>query len=142
MKRLLLVPLAAVAAVLVAVAANARRQTVQIMKNGFTRQTATISAGDAVTWHDADSADHQVVADDGSFASSVLHADQSYSHTFAGERTLRYHDSYARLHVGTLMVSAPAATVSLSSSARTIVYGTGATLSGAVSNQLASESVT
>ena len=79
-------------------------------------QTATVSAGDTVTWHNADTADHQVVADDGSFASPVLHADQSYSHTFTGAGTEKYYDSYARTHTGTITVSGPAPTVTLQSS--------------------------
>jgi len=141
-KRLIMLPLAALAAVLVAVAASAGTQTVQITKNGFTPQTATVAAGDTVTWHDADTADHQVVADDGSFASPVLHADQSYSHTFANAGTVKYHDSFARTHTGSVTVSAPAGSISLSSSPQTIVYGSGATLSGVVSSRAASESVT
>jgi len=73
MKRLLVVPVAVLAAVLVAVAAGAATQTVQITKNGFTPQTATVNVGDTVTWHNADTVNHHVVADDGSFASPVLH---------------------------------------------------------------------
>ena len=88
MKRLLLLPVALVAAFLVVVAASASTQSVQVTKNGFTPQTPTVSAGDTVTWHNADTADHQVVADDGSFASPVLHADQSYSHTLTGPGTV------------------------------------------------------
>jgi plastocyanin len=141
-KRLLLLPIAALAAVMVAVSAGASTQTVQITKNGFTPQVVTINTGDTVTWHNADTADHQVVADDGSFASPVLHADQSYSHTFANAGNVKYHDSFARNHSGSVAVKGPAPAVSLSSNRQTVVYGSGATLSGSVSNQLASEPVT
>jgi plastocyanin len=142
MKRLLLLPVALVAAFLVAVAASASTQSVQVTKNGFTPQTPTVSTGDTVTWHNADTADHQVVADDGSFASPVLHADQSYSHTFNGPGTVRYHDSFARTHTGTITVNGPAPAVTLQSSAATVVYGGGATLSGKVSAPAANEAVT
>jgi plastocyanin len=142
MKRLLLLPIAVIAAFMVAVTAGASTQTVQVTKNGFTPQSATINVGDTVTWHNADTADHQVVADDGSFASPVLHADQSYSHTFASAGTVKYHDSFARTHAGTITVKGPVGSVTLTSSTPTIVYGNGATLSGSVSNQLASEPVT
>jgi plastocyanin len=142
MKRLLLIPAALVVAFLVAVAAGASTQSVQVTKNGFTPQSATVSVGDTVTWHNADTADHQVVADDGSFASPVLHADQSYSHTFTGAGTVRYHDSFAKSHTGTIIVNGPAPVVTLQSSASTIVYGGGATLSGKVSAPLANEPVT
>jgi plastocyanin len=142
MKRLLLLPIAVLAAVLVAVAAGAATQTVQVTKNGFTPQNATVNVGDTVTWHNADTADHQVVADDGSFASPVLHADQSYSHTFGSAGKVRYHDAFAKSHTGTITVNGPAPSITLSSSTSTIVYGGGATLSGSVSSSLASEPVT
>jgi plastocyanin len=142
MRRLILIPLAIVAAALVVVAAGASTQTVQVTKNGFTPQTATVNAGDTVTWHNADTADHQVVADDGSFASPVLHADQSYSHVFNNAGTFKYHDSFAKTHTGTIVVNGPAPAITLNSSTSTVVYGGGATLSGRVSSNLASEPVT
>ena len=126
MKRLFMLPIAVLAAVLVAVAAGASTQTVQVTKNGFTPQSATVNAGDTVTWHNADTADHQVVADDGSFASPVLHADQTYSHTFNGAGTVKYHDSFAKTHTGTIVVQGPAPAITLNSSTSTIVYGGGA----------------
>lgn len=142
MKRLFMLPLAALAAVLVVVAAGAATQTVQVTKGGFTPQSATVSTGDTVTWHNADSADHQVVANDGSFASPVLHSDQSYSHTFNSAGTVKYYDADAKTHTGTIVVTGPAPALTLSSSTSTVVYGGGATLSGAVSSQLSSEPVT
>ena len=142
MKRLIMIPIAMLAAVLVAVAAGASTQTVQVTKNGFTPQTATVNISDTVTWHNADTADHQVVADDGSFASPVLHADQSYSHTFTSAGSVKYHDAFAKTHTGTITVNGPAPAITLSSSTSTVVYGGGATLSGSVSSNLASEPVT
>lgn len=142
MKRLFMLPLAVLAAVLVVVAAGAATQTVQVTKNGFTPQSSTISAGDTVTWHNADTADHQVVADDGSFASPVLHSDQSYSHVFNSAGTFKYHDSLAKTHAGTITVTGPAAALTLSASRPTVVYGSGATLSGAINSALSSEPVT
>jgi len=142
MKRLFMLPLAVLAAVMVVVAAGAATQTVQVTKNGFTPQSSTISAGDTVTWHNADTADHQVVADDGSFASPVLHSDQSYSHVFNTAGTVKYHDSYAKAHTGTIVVTGPAPALTLSASRSTVVYGSGATLSGTLNSALANESVT
>ena len=81
MKRLILLAVVALATAMVAVSAGASTPTVQVTKAGFTPQSATVNVGDTVTWHNADTANHQIVADDGSFASPVLHADQSYSHT-------------------------------------------------------------
>jgi plastocyanin len=142
MKRLLLLPVALVVAFMVALAAAASTQTVQVTRNGFTPQTASVSAGDSVTWHNADTADHQVVADDGSFASPVLHADQSYSHTFTVAGSVRYHDSFSRTRTGTITVTGALPAVTVQPSASTIVYGGGATLSGKVSVPVGNEPVT
>jgi plastocyanin len=141
MKRLIMLSVVALATAMVAVAAGASTQTVQVTKNGFTPQNATVNVGDTVTWHNADTADHQVVANDGSFASPVLHADQSYSHTFTGAGTVKYHDTYSK-STGSVIVKGPAPAVTLSSSTSTVVYGGGATLSGSISSNLASEPVT
>lgn len=142
MKRLFLLPLAGLAAVLVVAVAGAATQTIQITRNGFTPQGLTVSVGDTVTWHNAAAADHQVVANDGSFASPVLHADQTYSHTFSNAGTVNYHDAFARTHTGTITVNGPPASLTLSSASQTVVYGGGTTLSGTLSSQTANEPVT
>jgi plastocyanin len=142
MKRLLLLPFACLTAVLVVAVAGASTQTVQFTKSGFTPQNVTISVGDTVTWHNASNADQQLVADDGSFASPVLNSDQTYSHTFSGAGTFKYHDSNAKTHIGTITVNGPPAALTLTPASRTVVYGGGTTLSGAVSSQTANEAVT
>ncbi|HEY2072223.1 MAG TPA: cupredoxin domain-containing protein [Gaiellaceae bacterium] len=142
MKRLLILPIAMFAAILVVVVAGAATQTVQVTKDGFTPKNSTVSVGDTVTWHNADTANHQVVADDGSFASPVLSADQSYSHTFANAGTVRFHDSFAKSHTGSVTVKGPAPAITLSAGSSTIVYGGGTTLSGSISSNLPSEPVT
>ena len=133
MRRMLLLPLALLAAMLVATAAGADTKTVQITKNGFTPASTTITVGDTVTWHNADTADHQVVANDGSFASPVLHADQSYSHMFNTAGKVTYHDEFAKTHTGTVTVNGPPPALTLNAASSTIVYGSGTTLSGKAS---------
>ncbi|HEY8029002.1 MAG TPA: hypothetical protein VIE38_05765 [Gaiellaceae bacterium] len=142
MKRLLMLPIAVLAAILVAVTAGAATQTVQVTRNGFTPQSATVNAGDTVTWHNADTANHQIVADDGSFASPVLHSDQSYSHTFASAGTEKYHDSLAKTHAGTITITGAAPAITMSPGLSTVVYGSGTSLSGSISSNLVSEPVT
>ncbi|MBV8066231.1 MAG: cupredoxin domain-containing protein [Actinobacteria bacterium] len=140
MKRLLLIPALALAATFAAiVTAGAATQTVQVTKSGFTPQTATVNTGDTVTWHNADTANHQVVADDGSFASPVLKPDQTYSHTFTTAGVEKYHDSNA---TGSVTVTGPAPSVNLSASLPTITYGDSTRLVGSVSNGSANQSVT
>src|SRR5439155_7692448 len=98
-------------------------QAVQLARNGFTPQNLTISVGDTVTWHNAAAVDHQVVGNDGTFASPVRHSDQSYSHTFSSAGTFTYHDAFARTHTGTITVNGPAASLTLSAPSQTVVYG-------------------
>ena len=65
MKRILLLPVALLAALVVAASAGADTKTVQITKSGFTPSSTAVMVGDSVTWHNADVVSHQVVANDG-----------------------------------------------------------------------------
>jgi plastocyanin len=141
MKRMLLLPLAFVAALVVAAAAGADTKTVQIVKSGFTPSATTINVGDSVTWRNADTVNHQVVANDGSFASAVLKPGESFTQAFPKAVKLSYHDALFTSRRGTVTVNAPAATLTLASELQTIVYGENTTVSGAISNQLANEPV-
>jgi plastocyanin len=141
MKRILLLPLALVATLVVVAAAGADTKTVQIVKSGFTPSSTTITVGDSVTWKNADTVNHQVVANDGSFASPVLKPGDSFSQTFSKAEKVSYHDSLFTSRKGSVTVNAPAANVMLQAGASTIVYGNSTTISGAVTNQLTNEPV-
>jgi len=141
MMRILLLPLALLAALVVAASAGADTKTVQITRSGFTPSSTTINVGDTVTWKNADVDSHQVVANDGSFASPTLKSGESFSYTFQKAGKTTYHDSFATTHRGTVTVNAPAANVTLSANAETIVYGGDTSVSGAVTNQLTNEPV-
>ena len=71
----------AIAAASLALVATAGAATigVQIKSTGFSPSSISLNHGDQVTWKNTDKTDHQVVADDGSFASPILHAGQSYT---------------------------------------------------------------
>ena len=142
MKKLLIVALALLATLVVVAAAAADTKSVQITKNGFTPKTTSAQLGDTVAWHNADTADHQVVADDGSFASPVLKTGQSFSFTFTKNGTFNYHDALASSHKGAVTVTGSPASVTLAAGSSTVVYGEGTTVSGAVSGQIANEPVT
>jgi plastocyanin len=141
MKKALLVLAALAATLVVAGSAGADTKTVQITRQGFTPSSTTVTVGDSITWRNADTASHQVVANDGSFASPVLKSGETYTFTFTKSGKTTYHDSYATSKRGTVTVNAPAANVTLSSKAPTIVYGDNTTLSGVVTNQLTNEPV-
>jgi plastocyanin len=142
MKRMLLLPLALAATLFVVAAAGAATKTVQIVKSGFTPNSTTITVGDSVTWKNSDTVNHQVVANDGSFASPVLKPGDSFTQTFTKSGKESYHDSLFTSRKGTVTVNAPAATVTLQAGATTVVYGDSTTISGAVTNQLTNEPVT
>jgi len=142
MRRMLLLPLALVATLVVAAASGAATKTVQVTSSGFTPTATTVSVGDSVTWHNADNENHQVVANDGSFASPVLKPGDTYTQTFNSAGKVNYHDALASKHTGSVTVTAPAANVSLTAASQTIVYGSSTKVSGAVTNQLTNEPVT
>jgi plastocyanin len=141
-RRLCLVALVGLAALTVAGAIGAATTTIQITKNGFTPGTVTVAAGDTVTWHNADTHTHQVVADNGAFASPALAAGASWSYTANKSGKFTYRDAYATTHKGTLTVNAPPATLQLTPSLNTVIYGSSTQLNGQVSNQLTNQPVT
>ena len=141
MKRMLLLPLALFATLVVVAAAGADTKTVQIVKSGFTPSATTINVGDSVMWKNSDVVNHQVVSNDGSFASPVLKPGESYSQTFAKSGKVSYHDALFTSRKGTVTVNAPAASVTLQGGATTVVYGNSTAVAGAVTNQLTNELV-
>jgi plastocyanin len=142
MRRIVLLPAALLATLVVTASAGAETKTVQITKSGFTPSSLTLSVGDSITWHNADTVSHQVVANDGSFASPVLKANETYTFAFQKAVKVTYHDSFATTHRGTVTVNAPAANVTLGAATGTVIYGNSTTVSGAVTNQLANQPVT
>src|SRR5947208_17000739 len=108
MRRILLLPLALLATLVVVAAAGADTKTVQIVKSGFTPAATTISVGDSVTWKNADTVNHQVVANDGSFASAVLKPGDSFTQTFSTSGKVSYHDALFTSRKGSVTVHAPA----------------------------------
>jgi plastocyanin len=140
--RIVAAMLATVAASLAwAATAGAATISVQIKSTGFSPSTITIDHGDAVFWKNVDKVDHQVVADDGSFASPILHAGQSYTVTLNRAGTFRYHDSFHASHAGKVTVKGPPPSVTLALSAPIVDYGTEVTLTGAISTGQANQSV-
>src|SRR5919201_49058 len=139
MRRFLLATAAAVALVVAAPAASAPTATVtvQIKRTALSPAKVTISAGDAVTWKNVDTIDHQVVANGGMFASPILGPGKSYTFTFRRGGTYGYHDALHPALKGTVVVKGPPPSVTLAVSQPIVSFGTQVTLSGAVSNKKA-----
>ncbi len=140
MRKLMLLPFA-IAVLVIAPTAAADTKTVQITRTAFTPATTTITSGDTVTFHNADTREHQVVANDGSFASPVLSPDQTYSVTITKTGRVRFHDGVVANRAGSILVNAPPAGVTLSAADNVVTYGGATTLNGSISTKQASQSV-
>jgi plastocyanin len=132
----------AVGALVLATASVAATSTVAIRSTGFSPASLTVNHGDKVTFRNLDKVDHQVVADDGSFASPILHANQSWTTAALNTAgTFRYHDALYPRRTGKVTVKGPPPAVTLALSIPIVNYGTAITLSGTVSSALPNESV-
>ena len=144
MRRLSIMAVAALGLAFAAPAATAptATATVQITANRFVPGTATITAGDSVTWRNADKVSHQVVANGGQFASPILGPGKTYAHEFARGGTFRYHDGLHPTVRGTVVVKGAPPVVSLAASTPVVKYGTQVMLTGTVNSKRAGEGVT
>ena len=142
--RQFVVAVAATAAVALPANALAATSTVNIFGAVFQPATVTIHVGDSVKWVNKDNARHQIVADNGTFASPVLKPGKSYSHTFKSGGTFGYKDVLGQVKRGTVVVngSVAAASVTLGAAAPILVYGGSTALTGTVSNGKTGEVVT
>src|SRR3712207_118001 len=139
--RRLLFGLTILIALAVAQPAVAATRTVTIHRSSFAPSSITIAFGDTVRWRNDDTITHQVVADNGTFASPLLRPGRTYSFTFRASGTYRYRDSIRGFR-GTIVVRGAPPSISAGVSASRIVYGSSITVSGVVSNQRAGETVT
>jgi len=119
-------------------------RTVWVTRGGFQPTPISIKAGERVTWTNKDTANHQIVGEDGSFSSAVLARGSSFSHTFALGGTFGYHDGLQPALKGTVVVTPPPAAeaITLAGSARVVTYGGSLLLRGTVANGSAAENVT
>jgi plastocyanin len=140
--RRLLVGVAVVAATLaVATPAPAATIGVSIFGKSFSPDTITLNSNDSITWTNKDKTDHQVVANDGSFASPILSPGKTFSFTFKRGGTFRYHDAFRAATAGKITVKGPPPSLAFALSQPIVVAGTQVTLSGKVSSGKANESV-
>jgi plastocyanin len=141
MRRVFLLVVGSLALMLAAPASSANT-TVQIRRTGFVPASVTINQDDSVTWRNTDTINHQVVADGGSFASPILRPGRTYTRTFRNGGTFRYRDSLHPSLRGTVIVRGAPDQVTLAASAPVVKFGGQVTLTGAVSNKRAGETVT
>lgn len=117
-----------------AIAFAAVTRVVAIKPNGFSPATRTIQTGDSIRWRNDDIVNHQVVADNGHFASPVLRPRQSYTRLFNTAGVFRYRDALEPAERGTIVVQGPPPSVSIGASAGAVFYGAGIRLTGVISS--------
>lgn len=140
MKKLILA-LAASLVLAVPASTSAATITVKILPGAFTPAHVTINSGDTITWTNNTNGQHQVVSNDGNFASSVLNAGQSYSYTFKSAGKYVFHDALHPALKGSATVQGPPPEVTLATSSPILTYGGSGTLSGKISGAAGNELV-
>ena len=87
-------------------ATSAAGNAVQVImiNRSYNPQQVTVKVGDTVTWVNQDSPQHDVVADNGEFKSSLFDKGGTFSFTFTKAGTFPYHCSIHPGMVGTVVV--------------------------------------
>ena len=114
-------------------------RVVTINAGGFSPVTRTIQTGDSIRWRNSDNVNHQVVADNGHFASPVLRPNQTYTRTFNTSGTFRYRDALEPAERGTIVVQGPPPSVSIALSQGTVFFGGSIRLTGFISSGAANQ---
>jgi plastocyanin len=117
-------------------------KTVSITATGFTPTSRTIATTDAIKWTNNDTKVHQVVANNGSFASATIAPGKSYTHVFNTAGTYRYHDALYPSHTAKIIVNGPPPAITIGALVPILDYGQSTHVSGVVSNHKAGETVT
>src|SRR5262245_36690429 len=116
-----------------ALAGLTANKTVLIKSTGFTPKAVTITGGDTVTWRNADTVNHQVVANNGAFASGSIAPNRIYAKRLDTPGTYGYHDALHPTLKGTVKVTGPPPSVSIGASTPIAVFGNAIHVGGAVS---------
>jgi plastocyanin len=140
--RKLLLPIAVVLGLALPAPGLAATIAVKITATGFTPKSVTVNSADTVKWTNADTVNHQLVANNGAFASAIIKPGNAYSFTFKTAGTFHYHDALKPSLTGTIIVKGPPPQISVAVSVPIITYGDQTTISGTVSSVKANETVT
>jgi plastocyanin len=115
-----------------AFAGLAANKTVSIKSTAFAPKTVSINGGDTVTWKNVDTVNHQVVANNGAFASGQIAPNRIYAKRLDTPGTYGYHDALHPVLKGTVKVTGPAPSVSIGASTAIAVFGNAIQVGGAV----------
>ena len=122
--------------------ASTATKAVSITATAFSPKSVTISTTDTVKWTNKDTKSHQVVANNGSFASAVIAPGKTYSHTFRTAGTFGYHDALYPSLTGKVVVKGPPPAVTIGAAAPIIAFGDSTSLGGQISTGASGQTVT
>ena len=108
-------------------------KTVNIKSTAFAPKTVTIAGGDTVTWKNVDTVNHQVVANNGAFASGQIAPNRIYAKRIDTPGTYNYHDALHPTLKGTVKVTGAPPSVSIAASTGVAIYGQSIHVGGAIS---------
>ena len=134
MKRTILIATAvcALAGAGFAVASLSALKTVNIRSTGFVPKNVTIAGGDTVRWKNVDTVRHQVVANNGAFASGQLAHNGVYAKRLDTPGTYAYHDALHPSLKGTVKVTGAPPSVSIGASVPIATSGDEIHVGGAI----------
>ena len=113
-----------------------------IRSTGFAPRTVTIAGGDTVQWKNVDTVDHQVVANNGSFASGRIAPNRTYSKRIDTPGTYGYRDALHPTLRGIVKVTGNPPSVSIGASTGIAVAGSQVHVGGAISPAAVGDTVT
>jgi plastocyanin len=116
-----------------AVASLSALKQVNIRSTGFAPRTVTIAGGDTVRWKNVDTVNHQVVANNGSFASNQIAPTKTYSRRFDIPGTYGYRDALHPTLRGAVKVTGNPPSVAIGASTGIMVAGSQIHVAGAIS---------
>jgi len=117
-------------------------KTVSIKSTAFAPKTVTIAGGDTVQWKNVDTVNHQVVANNGAFASGQIAPNKTYAKRIDTPGTYNYHDAIHPTLKGTVKVTGAPPSVSVGASIPIAVYGNAIHVGGAISPAAVGDTVT
>ena len=124
-----------------AFAAGLALKTVNIRSTGFGPRTVTVNGGDTVRWRNLDTVNHQIVANNGSFASGIIRPSGAYSRRMDTPGTYPYHDALRPTLRGTVRVVGPAPTITAGVSLPIVTAGNAIRISGQITPGTVGETV-
>jgi plastocyanin len=125
-----------------AVASLSATKTVNIRSTGFAPRTVTVAGGDTVQWRNTDTVGHQVVANNGSFASGLIRPNRTYSKRFDIPGNYGYRDALHPALRGAVRVTGNPPSISIGASTGIMIAGSDIHVGGAISPAAVGETVT